>query len=89
MSHFEKIWRCSCGGTHFLSVSAFDDDIDEYNIYIHVEDYPVGGHWERIKAAFKIIFKRRHTWIELILDKEKAEDIASEILKQSSKLKTR
>jgi hypothetical protein len=72
----ERIWRCSCGGSHFVSVSRF---ADEETVYLHVEEYPVAGHWGRLRACFDLLRGRRHTWYEVLLTPEQAGQVAREL----------
>ena len=85
----EKLWRCSCGGSHFVSVRLLDDseawDTPKY-VGIYVEEYPEAGHWQRIKAAWNLLRNRRHTWIEIMLTKDQAQDIAEEIRMNMEKI---
>ncbi len=80
---FERIWRCSCGGSHFLNVAGWDD---ERHLYLHVEEYPEAGHWGRLKACWNLLRHRRHIWIEVLLTPEQVEQLVGELTDRSRQL---
>lgn len=72
----ERIWRCVCGGPHFLSVSRFHDGD---TVYLCVEEAVPDGHWARVVACWHLLTRRRHTWYELLLTPAQARDVAREL----------
>jgi hypothetical protein len=52
----DRIWRCDCGGHHFITLMAFDVGSQDQETYLTLclEDRP-DGLWRRIKAAFQIL----------------------------------
>lgn len=72
----EHLWRCSCGGGHFLSVTR---DKEANLVYVNVDEYPEAGHWQRLVACWNLLRHRRHSWCELVLTPQQATEIATEI----------
>jgi len=74
MMDYREIFRCSCGGYHYLDVSLFgepdapDSDI-EYSFGI-VEMPPT--FWKRVRA----LFTGRDVWVEVILSKAQVKQLS-------------
>jgi hypothetical protein len=72
----DRIWRCTCGATHFLSISSLDGDG-----YLHLEGvFTANGLLRKLKACYEI-FRQGHydTWIEVLIDKQAATEIRHEL----------
>jgi hypothetical protein len=61
----EGIWRCECGGGHFLGVSLWKWDDEPYDGYIQISSWL--NIKERVKAAWFAIWGRKHTWAMVLL----------------------
>lgn len=72
----ESLFRCECGESHFISVTYYKDD-EKYPGYFSISsDDRCNGHWwVRLKAALHILFKRNHTWTEVILNEDTANQV--------------
>jgi hypothetical protein len=77
----EYLFRCECADTHFLHISWWPEDKWEPDLgfegFITLE----GTFWttwrERLKTAWKVLFKRHiDTNVGIVLDQEKAAEIA-------------
>lgn len=67
---YRKVFRCSCGGYHYLDVSAFDDWDHEYSFGI-VEMPPT--FWDRLET----LFTGRDVWVEVMLDKQQVRELVA------------
>lgn len=64
---FERIWRCDCGGAHFVSVSRISFG-DPYTSYLSVEvEYRADTLLNRIKVAWDILRHGRHSNGDVLL----------------------
>jgi hypothetical protein len=63
----ERIWRCSCGAGHFLSVRTWDDG--DPPIFI-LEGTFQGSFRHRLRQAVRHVLRRGHSdsWLELCMD---------------------
>ena len=85
----ERIWRCACGGTHFLSLNCLDWG-DGHTYYVTVLDIERGDNlslWGRLKAAAKLLWGRNHLWTEMLLDEEMAYQMAAWLEQAQSDMK--
>ncbi|MDO8673017.1 MAG: hypothetical protein Q7O66_16540 [Dehalococcoidia bacterium] len=76
----EKIFRCSCGGNHYLSISHWSGDPSAsmtLEAADHYEDY---GLWGRLKAAWQIIREGQHMWFEIVLDPAMTDAVCTELM---------
>lgn len=84
----ERIWRCDCGGPHFLVISRptmADADDDDFYQYLALETLTrADGLWERIKAAWQIV--RQGQWCDgdLHLDATTAREVCEELTKAAA-----
>lgn len=80
----EKIWRCDCGSSHFVSVQVLDFG-DRTESYLTLETYekPYPGIFGRIRSALGMLkgYRHEHVWAEILLDKKVAREIAGELLR--------
>lgn len=73
---YERIWRCTCGWGHYLSIRSIANDP-----FLTVDgSFRAAGLWEKLKATYQI-FRRGHydTWLEVELDKQTASEIRHEL----------
>lgn len=91
----EKIWRCDCGGDHFLSVSLWKWEYKKgsYDGYIEIADdsvpIPGNGWWslkERLKGAWYVLRGRRHTWAVILLSPKTCQEIIDRLTKVKKEL---
>jgi ferredoxin-NADP reductase len=70
----ERIWRCSCGGAHFLTIRQWGNDDPGYFLV----DSTYGGNLaQRLKQAVKHVLGRGHgdAWVELCLDEPMVREV--------------
>jgi hypothetical protein len=74
MTHPERIWRCSCGAGHFLTITNWGDPDDKILI---LEGSFRGSFRRRLRQAFRHVLGRGHgdSWLELCLDDAMAREI--------------
>ncbi len=76
----ERIWRCDCGGDHFVSVSHHVWGDGEQAAWFQVEDYVENvGHWARLRACWNLLRTRRHTWHTVLLNERIIGEIIDEL----------
>ncbi len=80
----ERIWRCDCGGQHFISIARptiVKGDIDFYQYLAFETHIKTDVLWERIKAAWQIL--REGQWCDgdLHLDAVTAREVCEELTK--------
>lgn len=73
----DKIWRCDCGGQHFLSITSTDCEA-----YITLEgNFDAPSLRRRLKAFWKFLRHGHYdTWMEILLTSKVAREIANELL---------
>lgn len=65
------LWRCSCGGPHFLTLDTLGDDR-----FLMVEAITSGNSWrERIRGAVRVLRGQPHYWCEVSLNEEVADEL--------------
>jgi hypothetical protein len=72
----ERIWQCTCGWGHFLSIHQDDD-----TPYIIFEgSYRATTLKEKLRACWEI-FRRGHydTWLEVQLDEQTTREVRNEL----------
>lgn len=75
----ERIWRCECGGPHFLSI--ISDPDNEAWISLETPSIERGAWRQKLKAAWAILRHGHYdAWINVFLTKEVAADVARELL---------
>jgi hypothetical protein len=76
MDTLDRIFRCDCGGSHFVSVRYWRDD-DWPEGYLSIEsEYALErrGLWARVKLAARLVWRGACTLDEVLLsDKTVAE----------------
>ena len=79
----DLIFRCNCGGGHFVSFSWIKDE-PEFGFYVEIIDFST-DIWTRIKNAFVYIFKGgKNYWADIGLtdkDLKKLQEHINEYLK--------
>jgi hypothetical protein len=70
----ERIWRCSCGAGHFLTVTKWGDD--DPPIFI-LEGSFRGSFRRRFRQAVRHVLGRGHgdSWLELCLDDKTVREV--------------
>ena len=80
-SRNEKLWRCSCGSSHFVSITYALKDMDldpDDNDVLSIESITWGDSlMERIRGAWKVLRGLDHCWAEVILDFEQSVEICN------------
>ena len=78
MTETERIWRCSCGTAHFLTIRTWDDG--DPPIFI-LEGAFRGGFRHRFRQAFRHVLGRGHggSWIELCMDDAMVREIRDQL----------
>lgn len=74
----EKLWRCDCGGPHYLSITRWPE---EGEAWVTVED-PMRvayGFWQRLKWAWELLRTGWHWWGAVLLEPGTAREIAAEL----------
>lgn len=75
----EKIWRCTCGWGHYLSIQGLDWQPGER--WIHLDgSFRTTTFREKLRAVYEI-FRRGHydTWLEVQLDNKTAKEVRDEL----------
>lgn len=77
----DKIWRCACGGPHFLSIQVMplSDGAEAYLSVVETYDPARETLWGRLRAAWTILRNRHFDGMELILEPDVARQIALEL----------
>lgn len=77
----ERIWRCSCGGHHFVSVTAFagtSEDPGEAYLEVMLHD-GAEGLWGRLRTAWDILVHGESCSGEVVLEPAIAVELVAEI----------
>ncbi len=91
----ESIWRCDCGGDHFLSVSLWKWEDEPYDGYIDIADdsIPIGinglAWWslkKRLKGAWYVFRGRKHTWTNIMLSPKTCQEIIDKLVEVKKQL---
>lgn len=93
--HEESIWRCDCGGDHFLSVGLWKWEDEPYNGYIDITDQSIsivgnGISWRnlkgRLKGAWYVFRGRKHTWTNIMLSPKTCQEIIDKLVEVKKQL---
>lgn len=72
-----KMWRCTCGGSHFLTIHPDDPEWGPGTILV---EEICGPSWiERLRACWAILRGRKHDWVEIVLTPKARDEIVAEL----------
>jgi len=88
MEDIDRQWRCSCGGSHFLSIRYLDYGRDSSG-YLSLESaYRPVGFWDRLKTAWQVLMHGICTLDEIIMDSDRIiQDIADSVQEAGKRLR--
>lgn len=70
----EKLWRCTCGGDHYLSIG-FDEEMEiKPWLSVAIMKYP-RGFFARLGMAWELLREGEHWDADLCLDRATATEI--------------
>ena len=75
----EKIWRCECGGNHYLSISYYSFGANGYLQLEAADHHDECSIWGRLKAAWQIIQRGQHLWFGILLNLTTIEEVITEL----------
>jgi len=77
----EKLWRCSCGGSHFVALKTLCWGGEGYT-YLIVEDMYrfAGGLRRRLRAAWNVLWRGHHGWTDILLEPDDGRALAAELI---------
>lgn len=77
----DDIWRCDCGGHHFVSITTFKMMVDEES-YLSVMLYDhAGGLLDRLRVAWDILMHGKSCSGEVLLARPDAKQLHAAIQK--------
>ncbi|HET6794941.1 MAG TPA: hypothetical protein VFH45_10880, partial [Acidimicrobiales bacterium] len=70
-------WRCECTGAHFIHVERWADPGPGGDMLVVEGFQPLFGLSDRLRAAWKVLFESRHSYVEVVLSGRTARQIAA------------
>ena len=87
---WEKIWRCTSGDSHFISIRYWDvgEDKDREGCLVLESVYITKSFWDRLKTIWHILWHGNCILDEVLIESYKeAEEIADAIMEIGRKMR--